>query len=85
VRLCRAEACQAVGANELVESAKQQLGVDMGSTTPDGGITLDEVFCLGNCALGPSVAVDGTTYGRVDPARLASLIAGVRNQVGANQ
>ena len=85
VRLCRAEACQAVGANELVESAKQQLGVDMGNTTPDGDITLDEVFCLGNCALGPSVVVDGTTYGRVDAARLTSLIANARNRVGANQ
>ena len=85
VRLCRAEACQAVGANELVESAKEQLGVDMGGTTPDGDVTLDEVFCLGNCALGPSVAVDGTTYGRVDAARLASLIAGARNRVGAKQ
>jgi formate dehydrogenase subunit gamma len=78
VRLCRAEACQAVGANELVESAKQQLGVDMGSTTPDGDITLDEVFCLGNCALGPSGTVDGTLHGRLDPDRLASLTEGWR-------
>ena len=75
VRICAAEACQAVGGRELVATAAGQIGVGIGETTPDGDVTLDEVFCLGNCALGPSVAIDGKTYGRVDAARLSALVS----------
>ena len=57
VRVCRAEACQSVGAHELADHARRALGVGIGETTPDGSVTLDQVFCLGNCALGPSVTV----------------------------
>jgi formate dehydrogenase subunit gamma len=74
VRICRAEACQSVGADALAEHACARLGVDVGETTPDGAVTLDEVFCLGNCALGPSVQVDGSLRGRVTPARLDALL-----------
>jgi formate dehydrogenase subunit gamma len=75
VSLCRAEACQAVGAHELAEHAKASLGIDFGTTTSDRSASLDQVFCLGNCALGPSVTVDGRLYGRVDHARFDSLLA----------
>ncbi len=77
VRVCRGEACQAVGAEALAAHARARLGVAFGETkgnTPQG-TNLDQVFCLGNCALGPSVEVNGTTYGRVDAAQLDSLIA----------
>ena len=74
VRVCRAEACQAVGGRELASAAQSQLGIAFGQTTADGEFTLDEVFCLGNCALGPAVAVNGVTFGRIDAARLATLI-----------
>ncbi len=76
VRVCRAEACAAVGANDLVSSLEQDLGISVGSTAPDGTVTLDQVFCLGNCALGPSVEVDGRLYGRADCDRVTALIAG---------
>jgi formate dehydrogenase subunit gamma len=75
VKVCRAEACQSVGASQLAAHARDSLGVDFGETTADGGVTLDQVFCLGNCALGPTVQVDGVMYGRVDAARLDQLIA----------
>ena len=75
VRICRAEACQAVGARDLVDAATGQLGLKVGQTAGDGSVTLDEVFCLGNCALGPSVQVDGTLHGRVTPEGLAALIS----------
>lgn len=78
LRICRAEACQSVGANALVEHAEAVLGVRPGETTADGAVTLDEVFCLGNCALGPSAQVGTTVYGRLDAARLAELITGLR-------
>jgi formate dehydrogenase subunit gamma len=76
VRICRAEACQSVGARELAEHARQRLGIDYGETTPDGSFALDQVFCFGNCALGPAVEVGGMLYGRVDADRLDSRLDG---------
>jgi formate dehydrogenase iron-sulfur subunit len=73
--VCRAEACQAWGSSALSDHARLSLGVDFGGTTADGAVTLDEVFCLGNCALGPSVMVDGTVHGRVDAERFDELLA----------
>lgn len=74
VRICRAESCQAMGSDALVEHARQRLGMEMHSTRPDGGFTLEPVYCLGNCALSPSMTVDGTLHGRVDPARFDEVI-----------
>lgn len=76
VRICRAEACQAVGAEQLVEHAKTSLGTDIGSTSPDRSVSLGQVFCFGNCALGPTVEVNGKLAGRVDAARFDALVAG---------
>jgi formate dehydrogenase subunit gamma len=76
VSVCRAEACQAVGADELADHAKRRLGVDFHETTRDGAISLDPVFCLGNCACGPAVMIDGQLYGRVTPERFDELLAG---------
>ncbi len=75
VAVCRAEACQAVGATELAAHATVRLGVGFGQTRPDGVVSLDEVYCLGNCALGPSVTVNGRLYGRVDSERFDALFA----------
>jgi formate dehydrogenase subunit gamma len=74
LQVCRGEACQAVGANALADHARASLGVAFGETTSDGSITLDEVFCLGNCALGPTVARDGELRGRVDASRFDLLV-----------
>ncbi len=78
VHLCRAEACQAVGAVALEAHAKAHLGVDFHATTGDGALTLEPVYCLGNCALGPSVMIDNTLYGRVSAQRFDALVAGAR-------
>lgn len=78
VKLCRAEACQAVGADRVAAHARASLGVDWHGTTPDGKVTLEPVFCLGLCACGPAAMVDGRLIGRVDEARLDGLLAGVR-------
>jgi len=74
VQVCRGEACQSVGGHALAEHATTSLRVDFGGTTADGSITLDEVFCLGNCALGPTVTVDGRLHGRVGAAELDRLV-----------
>jgi formate dehydrogenase subunit gamma len=78
VHLCRAEACQAVGAVELERHAKQALGIDFHGTTSDGAISLEPVYCLGNCALGPSIMIDERLQGRVSAARFDELMASVR-------
>lgn len=78
MHLCRAEACQAVGAVALEAHAKHSLGVDFHHTTADGALTLEPVYCLGNCALGPSVMIDDKVHGRVTPARFDQLVAKTR-------
>jgi formate dehydrogenase subunit gamma len=73
VQLCRAEACQAMNARGLEEHATRTLGVPCGATTADGRVTLEAVYCLGNCACAPSMMVNGELHGRVTPARFDEL------------
>ncbi|KPL51351.1 hypothetical protein ABB55_03185 [Prosthecomicrobium hirschii] len=80
VKICRGEACQAVGCRELVATAERRHGLTLGETSPAGDLTLEEVFCLGNCALGPAVQVDGELHGRVTPDVLDALIAMSRSR-----
>jgi len=75
VRVCRGEACQAVGAEALADQARARLrAAGPGELSADGTTRLDHVFCLGNCALGPSVEVNGTVYGRVSAEQLDTLL-----------
>lgn len=74
VQICRAEACQSVGARQLEAHAKSRLGVDYHQTTADREITLEAVYCLGNCACGPSIRVDDSIRGRVTPEAFDELI-----------
>jgi len=78
MHLCRAEACQAQGSVALEAHAKATLGVDYHGTTSDGAITLEPVYCLGNCALGPSLMIDQRLYGRVTPERFDALVSSSR-------
>lgn len=77
VKLCRAEACQSVGADALADAARARLGVDWHGTTKNGAVTLEPVFCLGLCACGPAALVDGRVVGRVDTAKLDRILAEV--------
>ena len=74
VALCRGEACQAVGAEALYSAAKAAAAA--GEYGPDTEV--EQVFCFGNCALGPSGTVDARLVGRLDTDRLASLTEGWR-------
>ncbi|WP_447894556.1 formate dehydrogenase subunit gamma [Vreelandella sp. GE22] len=74
VQICRAEACQSVGARKLEAHAKTRLGVDYHQTTPDQEITLEAVYCLGNCACGPSIRVNDQVRGRVTPEAFDELL-----------
>jgi formate dehydrogenase subunit gamma len=80
LHLCRAEACQALGSVALEAHAKAKLGVDFHGTTSDGAITLEPVYCLGNCALGPSLMIDQQLHGRVTAERFDALVASSRER-----
>jgi formate dehydrogenase subunit gamma len=75
IRVCVAESCQSLGSAAVVAGAEEALGIGIGEATPDGAFTLEQVFCLGNCALSPAMVVDGALVGRVDPGEVAHLIA----------
>ena len=77
IKVCRAEACQAMGANHVADQIRARLGVDWGETTADGGITLEPVYCLGLCASGPAAMVNGQLEGRVTADRLDEILSEV--------
>jgi len=74
--LCRAEACQSMGARSLEAHAKSKLSIDFHGTTDDGRYSLEPIYCLGNCACAPAVMIDQAVYGRVDAKRLDELLEG---------
>lgn len=80
VHVCRAESCQAVGANQLVDHAKARLGVGFHETTGDGEFSLEPIYCLGNCALSPAMMVDGEIHGRVTPERFDEMVRSVKDE-----
>jgi formate dehydrogenase subunit gamma len=65
LKVCRAEACQSMGCEAMIQHVRHKLGVNLGETTEDRSFTVDAVYCLGNCALSPAVMLDGKLYGRV--------------------
>lgn len=75
LQMCRAEACQSMGADKLAAQARERLGIDFHETTSDGNLTLEPVYCLGNCACSPAVMLDGEPHGRMTAERLEALIA----------
>lgn len=72
VKLCRGEACQALGCEALVEGLAARGVVVDGA----GAVAVESVYCLGNCALGPSALAGGEVVGRLTPEKLARLCAG---------
>jgi formate dehydrogenase subunit gamma len=75
LQLCAAEACQAVGCRSLARHAERTLGIGFGETTRDGRLTLERVYCLGNCAAGPALRLDDTIHGRMTADRFDALVA----------
>ena len=72
LKICQAEACQAMGSRQLTAHAESKLGVEMHGSTDN--VTLEPVYCLGNCACSPAVIIDDKVYGRVDANKLDKLI-----------
>ena len=74
LKICRAEACQAVGGRSVWEAAKT-LAAD-----PNCQVQVEAVYCLGNCPCAPSVQFDDRTLGRFTPERVSALISGARGR-----
>lgn len=77
VYVCRAEACQAMGARDLEAHVKQRLAIDYHETTADGRYSLEPIYCLGNCACSPAIMIDETVHGRVTAERFDRLVGKV--------
>lgn len=67
-----------MGADRVAAHAQKQLGIEWHETTRDGQVTLEPIFCLGLCACAPAAMIDGKLVGRIDEARLDTILAGVR-------
>ncbi|MDG2376930.1 MAG: formate dehydrogenase subunit gamma [Woeseiaceae bacterium] len=78
VMICQAEACQAMGSRELTAHAERKLRIEMHNTSEDGNVSLEPVYCLGNCACSPAVMIDDKVHGRVDAGKLDKLIDACR-------
>lgn len=74
VKICRAEACQAMGANGLAEETLKDLGIAWHGTTANGAVTVEPVYCLGLCACAPAAMLDDRVVGRVDQTRMQALL-----------
>lgn len=74
VKICRAESCQAVGAEGLVANAARRTGVPIGETTADGALSVEPIYCLGLCALSPAIMVDDQVHARVTSEQLDTLL-----------
>ncbi|HSH49172.1 MAG TPA: formate dehydrogenase subunit gamma [Halomonas sp.] len=74
IQVCRAEACQAMGGRQLEAHVKTRLGIDYAATTPDGGVSLEPIYCLGNCACAPNISVDERVHGRMNAKRFDALV-----------
>lgn len=75
VQVCRAEACQACGAEALLRQAEGLLACARHETRADGRVTLEPVYCLGLCASSPAIQIDDRVHARVTPQRLERLCA----------
>ncbi len=74
LKLCRAEACQSMGCESLVSYLAHTHHLAPGETSKEGGLTIDTVYCLGNCALAPAALLDGELIGRLDRDWLDQIV-----------
>ena len=74
VTVCRGTACHVRGAKSILKLAKQHLGVEEGETTTDLEYTLETVACIGVCSLAPNMTIGKTTYGLLNPKKVARLL-----------
>jgi NADH:ubiquinone oxidoreductase subunit E len=80
IKFCIGTACYVSGIDQIIEKAKQILGIEPGETTEDGLITLELCRCVGACSQAPVIVVDGDVQGRVKPNRFPKVIQDIKTQ-----
>jgi formate dehydrogenase subunit gamma len=73
LKICRAESCQAMGCEALVDHLRQAHGLAADQSNDDGSLRVETVYCLGNCALSPAALFEGQPIGRLTPAKLDAI------------
>ena len=84
IKFCLGTACYVGGIDQIIEKAKQLLGIEPGNTTPDGMITLEVCRCVGACSQAPVVVLDENIRGRVQPNKFPKIIQDIQTQEGAH-
>jgi len=82
IKFCMGTACYVGGAPQIIEKAKQVLGIEPGQTTKDGAITLEICRCVGACSQAPVIVIDEDSIGRVRPNKFPQLIRGIQEKDG---
>lgn len=81
LRVCQAEACQSVGSDALAQHVKAKLACDFHAMSEDGAVTLEPVYCLGHCAVGPNIQIDETAlHARMTPEKFDQVLAELRRK-----
>jgi NADH-quinone oxidoreductase subunit E len=78
IKFCMGTACYVGGIPQLIEKAKQVLGIEPGQTTKDGAITMELCRCVGACSQAPVIVIDEESHGRVRPNKLPQLVRTVQ-------
>ena len=79
IKFCLGTACYVAGVPQIIEKAKQMLNIELGQTTPDGNITLEECRCVGACSQAPVVVVNEEVQGKVRPNKFPQIMKKVQN------
>lgn len=79
IKFCMGTACYVGGTPQLIEKAKQALGIDIGQTTPDGQVTLEVCRCVGACSQAPVVVVDDDAIGRLKPNKFPQVLKKIQD------
>lgn len=85
VSVCMGTACHVRSAPGIAEECERQLGIKAGQTTSDGEFTLETVNCLGACAIGPVVVVDGHYFSKVSAEMVKKILKKVRKGIVAEE
>ena len=80
VRVCRGTACHVRGGAGIRKAVEETLSVESGETTPDMKFTYETIACIGACGLAPVMAIEGTTYGEMTPARAREVLQTARGE-----
>lgn len=74
IRICMGESCLANHCTRILSALGEELRIGLNATTSDGRFTLERVYCVGNCAVSPSLMIDEEVYGRVAPSDVPALL-----------